>query len=74
MRYLAVDVGSMTCKYVYCNAEGDIVAQAYARHDGRPAETSGEDNTKTLAVVEAAYRSAESSRSVEVETFSHPQK
>jgi len=39
MRYLAVDVGSMTCKYVYCTAEGDIVAQAYARHDGRPAET-----------------------------------
>jgi len=39
MRYLAIDVGSMTCKYVYCTAEGDIVAQAYARHDGRPAET-----------------------------------
>jgi len=39
VRYLAVDVGSMTCKYVYCTAEGDIVAQAYARHDGRPAET-----------------------------------
>lgn len=39
MRYLAIDVGSMTCKYVYCSAEGDIVAQAYARHDGRPTDT-----------------------------------
>jgi len=39
MRYLAVDVGSMTCKYVYCTAEGDILAQAYARHDGQPAQT-----------------------------------
>ncbi len=38
MRYLAVDVGSMTCKYVYCTAGGDILAQAYARHDGQPAQ------------------------------------
>jgi len=39
MRYLALDVGSMTCKYVYCTAEGDILAQAYGRHDGQPAQT-----------------------------------
>jgi len=38
MRYLAVDVGSATCKYVLCSPQGELLAQAYERHGARPAE------------------------------------
>ncbi len=37
MRVVALDVGSTTCKYVYCTREGDLIAQAYERHSARPA-------------------------------------
>jgi len=38
MSIVAFDVGSTTCKYVLCSDAGEILAQAYERHFGRPAE------------------------------------
>ncbi len=38
MKYLAIDVGSTTCKYVLCTADGELIAQAYERHGARPAD------------------------------------
>jgi predicted dehydrogenase len=39
--------------------------------DGRPADTSGEDNLKTYALVEAAYEAAQTRRSVEPAVWTH---
>ena len=33
-----IDVGSTTCKYVLCSASGEILSQAYERHNTRQAE------------------------------------
>jgi len=33
-----IDVGSTTCKYVLCSPRGDILSQAYERHNTRQAE------------------------------------
>src|SRR5262249_39793020 len=33
-----IDVGSTTCKYVLVSAEGDILAQAYERHNTKQAD------------------------------------
>lgn len=36
--YCGLDVGSTTCKYVLCTDAGDIVAQAYERHNSKQAD------------------------------------
>jgi predicted CoA-substrate-specific enzyme activase len=34
---LGIDVGSMTCKYVFCSSSGDVLFRRYDRHDARQA-------------------------------------
>jgi predicted CoA-substrate-specific enzyme activase len=36
--FCGIDVGSTTCKYVLCTAKGDVLAQAYERHNTKQAE------------------------------------
>jgi predicted CoA-substrate-specific enzyme activase len=49
-----MDVGSTTCKYVLATAEGEVVAQAYERHNTKQAEKVLE----FLTCLEAKYRLA----------------
>jgi predicted CoA-substrate-specific enzyme activase len=37
-KIMAMDVGSTTCKYVLCTATGEILSQAYERHNTKQAE------------------------------------
>jgi len=37
-KFCGIDVGSTTCKYVLASAKGDILAQAYERHNTKQAE------------------------------------
>jgi len=61
------------CDPQYLLVHSSIVTCLRALHEawkaGRPAETSGEDNRRTVRLVEAAYRSIETGQSVDPRTL-----